>query len=364
MPKIFNKNISYEDLIITVGLVIRAILTFSHNYWFDEKVTLNIANFPLDKLLNMAALDNHPPLYYLYLKLFSPLLLDAYLLRFSSVLLGTLSLWVTYKFFSLVTNKKGALIGLTFMALSPLQIYYSTEIRMYPLLVLLGLCALWALMGFINSGKIKYAWTYMLFAVLAMYTHYYGVLLVAGVLAYTFLTDKIKFSKILIFSLFAILLFLPWFIYTINFPKPGCWCFPPNLGVPAIFGSFTVGLMGHFDIFDAITKDRIPIYFKAIYYLNVGYFFILYLISIIKNVKIKSIKLQIILWLPIAIMTIASIKLQLLSIRSFIIFSPLYYLAIADFLKDIKNKQILFVSIGAILLFSVAILNAVYAWDL
>jgi len=363
LPK-FIKKINLEDLLILIGLLIRSFLTFSHNYWFDEKVSLNISQFPFLKLLHMAALDNHPPLYYLYLKLFSPLLLDAYLLRFTSVLLGVFSLWVAFKFFSLITNRSTSLIALLIMSLSPLQIYYSTELRMYPLFVFLGLIFYWSITRYLTYPKITNAFYLLISASLLMYTHYFGIILVLTSVVYVFLYYRKHFVKTLLLSFISGLLFLPWFIYTINFTKPGCWCFAPTIGIPAIFASFTVGLMGHFDIFDALTTNRIPLIFKTLYFLNIIYFFILYLLSVFKKINPKISQLQVFIWFPIILTSLISLKINIFSIRSFIVFSPIYYLIVAQILAKIKHKMNLYILISIFALCSVFILNAIYAWDL
>ncbi len=165
-----------DDVLILCGLLIRCLLINKHNLWFDENVSLIIAQFPLGELFKNAAYDNHPPLYFILIKLFSFITNDPLLLRFSSVIIGTITLWILYKFVSQLINRRVGLVTLILFSLSPLHIYYSTELRMYELLTLEGLLLIWFLYNYLETEKSKYLIYYHLTAIVFLYTHYFSVI--------------------------------------------------------------------------------------------------------------------------------------------------------------------------------------------
>ncbi len=163
----------------------------------------------------------------------------------------------------------------------------------------------------------------------------------------------------------SVLVFLPWFFYANQFPKPNCWCHPPLLGTFGAVGSYSLGLMGHFDIYDAVFGNKIPFKYKVIYYINLIFFISLYALSWLRHKFRFFYPMQLFLWLPFAILTMINIKLHIFSARSFIIFSPLYYVSIADFLTyDQSKKRSGLLVVACTLLLMIVGLNVIYAWDL
>src|SRR5688572_11068842 len=107
--------------------------------WGDEGWSFYLASQPLGQLLNLTALDIHPPLYYIFLKswlfLTGPGAEEA---RFLSVIAGTLLIPVIGLLGRRWFNGLAGIMGAAVTALAPLAIYYSQETRVYGWVTLLG----------------------------------------------------------------------------------------------------------------------------------------------------------------------------------------------------------------------------------
>ena len=106
--------------------------------WADEGYSVYFASLDAVTLARATAADIHPPFYYYLLKLWMAVWgAGEFSLRLLSVFLGVAAVAFTYALASrLVGRRVGALAALL-LALSPFHIYYSQEVRMYALVVLL-----------------------------------------------------------------------------------------------------------------------------------------------------------------------------------------------------------------------------------
>jgi Dolichyl-phosphate-mannose-protein mannosyltransferase len=143
-------------------------------FWFDEAYTALSVQLPVGGILERLRGEGNAPLYYLLMHGWSGLFGDGvYAFRFVSALLGTMTIpllyWVGRRMFS----GRAALIAATLAAVSPLHIHYSQEARMYPLVPLFAVAALYGLDRLVVAPT---AWTAMAFAAAllgGLYTQYY-----------------------------------------------------------------------------------------------------------------------------------------------------------------------------------------------
>ena len=156
--------------------------------WWDEGWSLYFATTSIGDMLELTAVDIHPPLYYLllhlWIRLFGPGVISVRLL---SVLIGTATIPLLYAAGRRLSGHKGGLLAAFLLALSPFHIYYSQEVRMYGLVTLLGLAALtftmqWdARKGHPGIGP----WVgYVLAATAALHTAYYAAFLLLALNLY------------------------------------------------------------------------------------------------------------------------------------------------------------------------------------
>lgn len=152
--------------------------------WWDEGWSLYFAAADVGSMLRLTAVDIHPPLYYLLLRLWQGAALlgsGPAAIRFLSVIVGTATVPVMYVTGRRLLGEKGGLLAALLLAVSPFHIYYSQEVRMYGLLTLLGLLALYAALRLEELPHSLWVWLgYVGAATAALYTEYYAAALLLG----------------------------------------------------------------------------------------------------------------------------------------------------------------------------------------
>lgn len=160
------------------------------NLWLDEALSVNIARLPLDRLPDALRHDGAPPLYYALLHVWMTVFGETTAaVRALSVVTGLVTLVVAYfvgRRIAVGVDRRSrvawALVLLT--ASSPFAIRYSTEVRMYALVILLVfLGALVVLRAFEQPSVGRLAAVAAVTAAL-LYTHYWSFFLLATVAVY------------------------------------------------------------------------------------------------------------------------------------------------------------------------------------
>lgn len=181
-------------LLIAFGL---RIYRLDHqSLWYDEGVTVTIAQRPLAKLTAWTARDIQPPLYYYFVAFWGRIAgWSEWSLRFPSLFWGVLTLpllGALTRF--LARNQWVTLFALLLATPHPLLLYYSQEARMYAMLTALGILCGYCLLrsteyrsgneniivnNFNYSQRLTFQWsiTYILVATAAVYTHYFAYFL-------------------------------------------------------------------------------------------------------------------------------------------------------------------------------------------
>lgn len=207
------------------GLLARLLWLAWQPLWWDEGYSVYFATEPLGRMLTLTAQDIHPPLYYALLHGWLRLWGEAgpVALRSLSVLLGTAAIpafwWMGRTLFP---ARPGLVLGATgLLAFSPMHIYHSHEVRMYGLLLLLGMVSVgffWRLVQDPGLGRNRAAWGYILATTGLLYTEYYGALLPLALFAWGIFHWRGRWPALLtlvrVNSLVA-LLYLPWLIFAI-----------------------------------------------------------------------------------------------------------------------------------------------------
>jgi 4-amino-4-deoxy-L-arabinose transferase-like glycosyltransferase len=148
--------------------------------WWDEGWSLYFATTDLGAMLELTAVDIHPPLYYVLLHAWIGLFGAGVIsVRLLSVLIGTATVPLLYAAGRRLLGKRGGLLAAFLLAISPFHIYYSQEVRMYGLVTLLGVAALYCSLRMRDAPNWRWEpWLgYVLAAVAALYAHYYAALL-------------------------------------------------------------------------------------------------------------------------------------------------------------------------------------------
>ena len=219
-------------LVLASGAVFRIQKIGELSYWFDESFTWKTISFPWSEMPDRVARDNQPPLYYLLLKLWASVWGSSpTALRSFSVLCGLLTVACIFLFVRAAYCDVGqttadakcatgrqpkepgarglrtAWLAAALVSLSPFQIQWALQARMYTLLTALVALSSWLMVravrtsaecsatGGVEAGVIGpenrrspvFAWAiYTLSATAVVYTHYYGLFAVASQFLFLF----------------------------------------------------------------------------------------------------------------------------------------------------------------------------------
>jgi len=132
----------------------------AQSVWYDEGLSWHYASQSLPGLLASVAGSEHPPLYFLFLHFWLRLTALAagrpgseFLLRFLSLLAGTLLVPLVYGVGCRLLGRRAATLAALLSALSPFQIWYAQEARGYTLMVLLAWGASYQLLTLLKRGE-------------------------------------------------------------------------------------------------------------------------------------------------------------------------------------------------------------------
>lgn len=204
-------------LLAAVVILMNAVLMFDHVLWGDEAFSANTVRNEIPGILQiMHYWDNHPPLYYFWLRLWVNLLGDAgWVLHLASLLPFTAGILVAVTLFK---KRFGTLPAAVFVVTSGLAapcVEYNLEVRMYALCFFAVAMAFYCCRRIIGGGRL--AWFGMvLWGLVAAYSHYYG-LVICGVLIFiTAVAAALKYRgkawiKGAVALLAYIIGYLPWF---------------------------------------------------------------------------------------------------------------------------------------------------------
>jgi mannosyltransferase len=105
--------------------------------WVDEAYSRWVAGHSVGAIWQLLGrIDDQPPLHYVLMHLALPLGDREATLRFVSALCGTLTVPLAYWFGSIVRDRSLGLLTALLVAVSPFDVQYSQDARMYPLLAL------------------------------------------------------------------------------------------------------------------------------------------------------------------------------------------------------------------------------------
>jgi mannosyltransferase len=174
---------------ILVGAALRLARLGAQDLWYDEAATAWFARLPLPALMQAVAGDVHPPAWYLVEKAAVCFLgNNAFALRLPAALFSILALALIPRLARSISPTptpppragEGSRVGVIatwIMALSPFQLWYAQEARMYSLLLL---AVIVAVLGLAENRM----WLYGLAGAAMLYTHNIGAVYFAWIAAW------------------------------------------------------------------------------------------------------------------------------------------------------------------------------------
>jgi 4-amino-4-deoxy-L-arabinose transferase-like glycosyltransferase len=167
-------------LVFLAAFIVRIYRLGASSLWYDETVSLFVARQDLVSLTRHTAGDIHPPLYY-YLLHFWGLAAgwSEFSAAFLSLFFGALLVALVYRVAREWFGNRVALLAAFLVAISPYNLWYSQEVRMYTLGAVLGLVSVYFFLRLIERRSPRDFVAYVLVGAAGMYTLYYFAFLLA-----------------------------------------------------------------------------------------------------------------------------------------------------------------------------------------
>jgi uncharacterized membrane protein len=182
---------------------------------WDEGWTVAHGVLPWPEVIRIAALEWHPPLFYILYKLWQSLVgVNIFAVRYLAVLAGVLTVPLTFvAAMAWASDRRVAATAALCNAALPLLVYYGQVNRMYAWTPVGVLLATWAL----SRATKKATWTRGVGAgfatAVALYLLYYTVWPLLALYLYVLLTRPRAWRTILLAAGTALVLFAPWLLY-------------------------------------------------------------------------------------------------------------------------------------------------------
>jgi O-antigen/teichoic acid export membrane protein len=158
------------------GLVVRLIVP--RGLWLDEATSVDQARMSFAGMIsNLRTTDVHPPLYFSVLWVSVRWLGSGELaVRLPSIIAGTLVVPMLYVLGKEAYDRRTGVVAAAVGSVAPIMVWYSQEARMYALLMLFGVIALWAQVRILNRGG-RLVWViYAAASIALVWTQYFGAL--------------------------------------------------------------------------------------------------------------------------------------------------------------------------------------------
>ena len=161
--------------ILLLAFALRLYRLGDQSIWYDEGVSIHLAQKGLAALTAHTAGDIHPPLYYYLLHFWIRAAGSSeFAVAFLSLGFGLLLVPLVYGISRHLYNPSVGSLAALLVATSPYNLWYSQETRMYTLGASLGLVSLYCLLQLLTRAKGRVYWVgYILSAALGLYTLYY-----------------------------------------------------------------------------------------------------------------------------------------------------------------------------------------------
>jgi mannosyltransferase len=200
--------------ILLLAFLMRIAYLDAQSLWWDEAFSFSMSIVDLPSVLANAVHDRvHPPLYYVLMHFWLSLGHSEFLLRMFSVFCGTMSIAIMYATAALIGGKRLATLAALLLAVSPFNVWYSQEVRMYSLTALLVLATSFFFLRLLRRDTLSNWMAYGSCTLLAIYSDYLHLFIILAqamfliILRKTYRTTLNRWVRCM-----AVLgvLFLPW----------------------------------------------------------------------------------------------------------------------------------------------------------
>jgi len=332
--------------ILIIGFVLR-LISLNQSLWLDEAIgALVVRGLTFQEIFTrFLPVDNHPPLYYLILKLWTSVFgYSEISLRFPSVIFGICTIALTYLIAERISkSKKWASLSALLLATSQFHIYFSQEARMYSLAALLATISILSILQIEKKvDSLKYWFIFSISITLMLATDYMPVFLLPALPIYGLIERKKKdwwikltasFLPIFIFGLF----WLPVFNKQV---MGGRWLIATVPTWPSVAGGLSIKQL--LLVWMKFSLGRITFVNKIFYYSVTLLTSIPFIFIFIKIMKVFKNYLLLLLWLIVPIITsfLLSGYFPLFNYFRLLFVIPAFYLLLGLGIGKIKNNQV------------------------
>jgi|GEM_PF-1689343 len=200
-------------LLLAAGLRLFHLGTFS--MWFDEAYSWHLAQQSAPAIVDLAKIDNTPPVYHLLLRFWLSSGAESdFTIRLLSAIFGILAVYMTYKLGKEIFSRPAGLTAAFLAAVSFQLVRYSQENRMYSLQCLLALISVYCFVLILHkSPKWLLLIGWLLANVLNFYNHLFTVFLLMAQWIYFLIYFK-RNKRVVVpwlgVNLILLLFCLPW----------------------------------------------------------------------------------------------------------------------------------------------------------
>jgi uncharacterized membrane protein len=193
---IFRNHNLYLLLILILGAILRLLRLDYQSLWFDELASIVPVSprTSLTSVIEHAKHDQPPAFFILLYTWFKIFPYTPYSGRLFVAILGIIGIGAVYLLGKDVKDKNVGLCASAITALNFFHIYYSQELRFYSLLFLLTVLSYLFFIKCFKNPSIKNYIGYSFISIALLYTHYYGMVVLAAQV-FTFLALVLLFNK-------------------------------------------------------------------------------------------------------------------------------------------------------------------------
>ncbi|MFZ0731821.1 MAG: glycosyltransferase family 39 protein [Candidatus Sulfotelmatobacter sp.] len=168
-------------LLSAAALAIRLWCLACKPFWFDECFSVEIARISWGNFSHLLWWrEANMSLYYLVLRIWLHFGQSPFFIRSLSAVIGAATVPAVYWLAKILYDRRVALIAAALLAFNAYDVRYSQEARSYVLFVLLAAISSGFLVSWLREPTPRSRTGYIVFSILAVYAHFYALLLIAA----------------------------------------------------------------------------------------------------------------------------------------------------------------------------------------
>ena len=216
---------SRQRLLLTgltaLGFFLRLHRIAEQSIWFDESLSALFATQPLSIAVQSMLQEglHHSPLFYILIR---PFVVDGFTefsVRFLPAVLGALAIPLIAQVGRVTGGQKVGLLGAVLLTISPFHVWYSQEARMYTLLTVSALGAMYFFVQNLRLARIRNWLAMVLFIVVGINSHHFAFFIPLVQFLYLVVTFKRNYGLLRPWvgaQLLAAMSLIPWLMIILD----------------------------------------------------------------------------------------------------------------------------------------------------